>query len=250
MSDQFWEECIVGDLEGTAHWRSLKASDYPEDKRNTEAVELLTALAEQVHALSESDKAIELKEINESLLQLAEKHDFVEFPLEESSEYHRRIGFSEFPASGDVYLTRLLSIYRAKLDDAEERIAERLDDAEERIATIGLATPEAQVAVPPEIPAQGPGPHFVIRNDGKIDFAPREALDRAGNNVARLRLLHPTLCDLAGGLCAVLGTGNIPHARLLERANTYYTLINQNLDAVPFDRLYVEGLRLANAAAQ
>jgi hypothetical protein len=52
----------------------------------------------------------------------------------------------------------------------------------------------------PEPPSQGPGPHFEINDEGVIVFAPPEALDRQGNNVARLKRLHPTLRDLSADL--------------------------------------------------
>jgi formylglycine-generating enzyme required for sulfatase activity len=99
----------------------------------------------------------------------------------------------------------------------------------------------------PEIPSQGPGPYFVVRDDGKVDFAPPEALDREGNNIALLRVLHPEICDLAKTLCEQLNRGNVPHSNLRERAESYRTLVDRDLKAVPLDRLYIEGVRLQNA---
>jgi hypothetical protein len=80
-----------------------------------------------------------------------------------------------------------------------------------------------------------------------IDFVRPESLDREGNNVARLRQLHPTLRELARGLTESLGTGNAPHAHLAARLDEYCGLIDQALDRVDFALLYVEGVRLANA---
>lgn len=99
----------------------------------------------------------------------------------------------------------------------------------------------------PDLPAQGPGPHFELTKTGIVDFAPPEALDREGNNVERLRRLHPTLRDLARQLVEALGTGNIPHAHLAARIAEYRKQVDQALDAIDFTLLYVEGLRLANA---
>lgn len=53
------------------------------------------------------------------------------------------------------------------------------------------------VVPPPPVPAQGVGPHFELDPVGGIYFAPPEALDQDGNNVALLRSLHPPLRDLA-----------------------------------------------------
>jgi hypothetical protein len=99
----------------------------------------------------------------------------------------------------------------------------------------------------PELPTQGPGPHFELTRKGVIDFVPPEALDRNGNNVARLRQLHPILRDLARELAEALGAGNIPHANLAARIGEYRKQVDQSLDKIDFAILYVEGLRLANA---
>jgi hypothetical protein len=71
-----------------------------------------------------------------------------------------------------------------------------------------------QTGALPDLPPQGPGPHFELTKAGVIDFVPPESLDREGNNVARLRQLHPTLRELARRLTESLGTGNAPHAHL------------------------------------
>jgi transcriptional regulator with XRE-family HTH domain len=99
----------------------------------------------------------------------------------------------------------------------------------------------------PDLPTQAPGPHFELTKKGIIDFVPPEALDRDGNNVRRLRQLHPTLRDLARELAEALGTGNIPHANLGARIGEYRKQVDQALDKIDFALLYVEGVRLANA---
>jgi hypothetical protein len=99
----------------------------------------------------------------------------------------------------------------------------------------------------PEIPTQGYGPHFEIDERGVITSAPTEALDRQGNNVARLKSLHPSLRALSTDLIGGLGTGNIPHWYLRERAEAYARLIDRDLERIDFALLYVEGVRLANA---
>jgi hypothetical protein len=104
------------------------------------------------------------------------------------------------------------------------------------------------IAMAPKVPAQGAGPHFQLRDDGVIDFAPPIAIDRRGNNIARLRALHPIMRDLARNLVRALGHGNVPHRNLYERAQSYLSVIDQELEQILFARLYVEGIRLENAS--
>ena len=99
----------------------------------------------------------------------------------------------------------------------------------------------------PEFPEQGYGPHFEIREDGIIAFAPPAALDRQGNNIERLTKLHPAVRELAKDLVNALRQGNIPHSHLLSRAEAYGTLIDQDIDQIDFALLYAAGVRLANA---
>jgi hypothetical protein len=113
----------------------------------------------------------------------------------------------------------------------------------------GIGAPEigAPTLRPPEIPEQGYGPHFEIGDDGIITFATPGALDRQGNNVARLKKLHPSLRTLSSDLVEALGRGNIPHWHLRDRADAYRAMIDQNLEQIDFSLPYVEGVRLANA---
>ena len=99
----------------------------------------------------------------------------------------------------------------------------------------------------PELPAQGPGPQFELTSEGVIDFAPASALDREGNNIERLRRLHPPLRHLACQSAGSLGAGNAPHAILVSRVKAYREQVDKDLPAVDFTVLYVEGVRLANA---
>jgi Leucine-rich repeat (LRR) protein len=101
----------------------------------------------------------------------------------------------------------------------------------------------------PGVPTQGPGPHFAVREDGIIDFAPSGDLDQEGNNVARLRELHPLLLDLTRSLIEALGQGNIPHGYLRERVQDYQAVLSVDVEALQFGRLFGVGVRLQNAAA-
>lgn len=99
----------------------------------------------------------------------------------------------------------------------------------------------------PEIPAQGYGPHFEVGDNGAVTFAKPGALDRQGNNISRLKRLHPALLALSSKLIDALGKGNVPHWYLRDRAQAYHAVVNQNLEDIDFSLLYVEGVRLANA---
>ncbi|WP_152997617.1 leucine-rich repeat domain-containing protein [Methylobacterium sp. GXS13] len=99
----------------------------------------------------------------------------------------------------------------------------------------------------PGIPKQTSGPHFELNENNIISFAPPDAIDADGNNVARLKKLHPPLRDLAADLVRSLSVGNIPQGPLRDRAIAYQDLINCDSESIDFALLYAEGVRLANA---
>lgn len=105
------------------------------------------------------------------------------------------------------------------------------------------------MANPPPLPPEEVGPHFEVSETGIVGLAPPKSLDRDGNNVQRLRALHPMLSDLSNDLVQGLSVGNVPHARLRSRAAAYRRAIDQPLEIIDFSLLYVEGVRLANAEA-
>lgn len=102
-------------------------------------------------------------------------------------------------------------------------------------------------ADPPTIPRQEVGLHFEINDEGILDFVSPAELDREGNNVRRLRSLHQPLIEMIAALVEALAKGNAPHAFLAERCRAYEAVIARDLETVDFARLYVEGVRLANA---
>jgi hypothetical protein len=113
---------------------------------------------------------------------------------------------------------------------------------------LGYLRDQPSEDLPPELPPQSVGPHVEINSGGTIVSAPIDTLDRAGNNLNRLRALHPDLRELACDLPISLCSGNIPHAALAERVQAYATLIEADLEATDFARLYLAGVRLSNAA--
>ncbi len=161
-------------------------------------------------------------------------------------------GISRYNALGPIFRSDIpselavLPLQAAPMS-AEEVLALLDPAARTETSSAHLDNPDGSAA-PPPIPAQGVGPHFEIDERGVISFAPPETLDRAGNNVGRLRYLHPVLRDLVDYLVAALAPGNRPHTALYDRCLTYQRLVDQNLDGIDFGRLYVEGVRLANAS--
>ncbi|NOG69337.1 leucine-rich repeat domain-containing protein [Roseicella sp. DB1501] len=112
------------------------------------------------------------------------------------------------------------------------------------------AAPDAiadPLAMLPALPQQGAGGQVVLDAAGAIAFAPPGDLDAEGNNLRRLRSLHPELCDLARTLRAALDRDNRPHDFLLGRVGPYLHLLDRPLAEVDFDRLFNAGVRLENA---
>jgi TIR domain len=117
-----------------------------------------------------------------------------------------------------------------------------------RAALRRTVAPESQLQnpEPPPLPDQGVGPHFELNAEGVIHFAPPEALDRQGNNVAALRSLHPVLCDLVRLIAAAFARTDA-HRHLAASVERYREIIDQELNQIDFRRLYVEGVILDNA---
>jgi hypothetical protein len=101
---------------------------------------------------------------------------------------------------------------------------------------------------PPIMPPQNSRPFVEIDNDGTIKFVPVEALDTDGNNLPQLKRLLPSLQDLAQELCAAMPTGgNSEHPALGRRCEAYQCLISKAISELDLGRIYLEGIRLANA---
>lgn len=123
MTDDFIDT-ITDALEGTAHWRREKATDYPNDRRNDTAAEELERLAEAIRANPQSDAATRLRNLDEELTQrVRTEKNFDDSTLTiECSDYRRRIGFSEFPSTGEQYLATLAAMYREHLTRARGQL--------------------------------------------------------------------------------------------------------------------------------
>jgi hypothetical protein len=115
-------EMIVLDLESTANWRFQKSQEHPGDPRNERASDLLERLAREIEASPDLTIVDELSKNESELIRLSEKKRGYDFSslIEECNYYRKRIGFSEFPASGNEYLQYLLAIYNDEVTRAKE----------------------------------------------------------------------------------------------------------------------------------
>jgi hypothetical protein len=121
MNDDFID-ALIDDLEGTAHWRREKATEYPHDNRNDEAAVELEHLAKAVRDDPKSAALTSLRSLDKELALRAGTDKSFDFSalIIECSDYRRRIGFSEFPSIGE-YLATLAAMYGARLRHREKR---------------------------------------------------------------------------------------------------------------------------------
>jgi hypothetical protein len=105
---------ILMDLEGSAQWRSMKAEEYPDDKRNEQAAALLERLTSEIASAGDVALTDELARLEAQLLDLDDV-SHLQNTTYECSEYRRRIGFHEFPTTGEEYLRYLVHIYSSHL---------------------------------------------------------------------------------------------------------------------------------------
>jgi len=100
----------------------------------------------------------------------------------------------------------------------------------------------------PDIPQQAIGPHFAFNTKGAITFADPSDVDEAGNNIDRLKKLHPILKATTRQLVVTLANTNA-HQNIKLLAQEYLTDIEKDLKDISFAKIYGIGLRLQNASA-
>jgi hypothetical protein len=114
-----------------------------------------------------------------------------------------------------------------------------------------VASELGPASAPPDVPPPGAGLHVAIRaQDGVIDFAPPEALDREGNNRRLLEALHPELRRALADFRAALARGNNPPSVLARAADDYAEIADCALPDVNFAVLYARGVRLRSAITE
>ena len=142
----------------------------------------------------------------------------------------------------------LITLYDATSRSDLARASADVDAALDRYAPLQTSLFSHPDRKLPTLPRQGVGPHVEIQSEGVIGYPPPEALDREGNYLPRLRALHPDICELAQALVAQLCGGNKTYSTLADRIEAYNTIVSRELQDIDFRRLYVAGVRLANAA--
>ncbi len=96
---------ISEDLGYQAEWRQQKGVEYPDDQRNVDAATLLEKLEKEVRALEDRNDPL-VDRVNRVLQQGGSGFGFVEG----LQNYHRQIGFCQFPSSGEEYLNDVIEL--------------------------------------------------------------------------------------------------------------------------------------------
>jgi hypothetical protein len=104
-------EIEANELEGTAWWRSQKAREFPNDKRNAEAAERLTRLAQELRS-TKAPIVGRFTVISDFVFREGDDDDEGMELARRWNEYRSRIGFDNFPDSAEEYLTDLVEIAR------------------------------------------------------------------------------------------------------------------------------------------
>lgn len=97
---------------------------------------------------------------------------------------------------------------------------------------------------PPTLPAQGPGPHFYIGTNGVIEFAPPAELDKAGNDIGKLRSLHGPLKSAAKALSDGLAPRANHYPKLAQATRTIRDRVDRSIEEIDFAILFGEFLLL------
>jgi len=95
-------EELADEFRFQAEWRRQKAAEYPDDKRNLEAAEILSRLAETV-ALCPEEVIVAFQEI----WQDEENYNFAEM----WAENLRQVGFVSDPKSAEEMYRQMISEY-------------------------------------------------------------------------------------------------------------------------------------------
>ena len=135
------DESVIGllalNLECTSDWRRKKAEQYPNDNRNLAATEKLSELASQVRQLKGSPLHLEFDNFHHQLLDKAD-NDLLSSYCERENHYISRIGFDNFPDSGEECVRDLMHLAeeaRQERDDAMQA-AEPPQEYEAKIAAL------------------------------------------------------------------------------------------------------------------
>src|SRR3954452_1179097 len=135
------DESMIGllalNLECTSDWRRKKAEQYPDDNRNLAAAEELSELASQVRRLKGSPLHLEFDNFHRQLLDEAD-NDLLSSYCERENHYISRIGFDNFPDSGEECIRDLIDLGEEVRQERDEAVqaAEPLQEYEDRSAAL------------------------------------------------------------------------------------------------------------------
>ena len=128
--DDYYHTDIVLGAEGAAYFRSQKAQEYPDDKRNQQSVDALTKLQESLESLpSNHPLVVECYEMEVALPQkLEDKGHSWESLMFECGEKRRGL-FSRYGFDGpeDHDAQKFLGDLRDVLKDCSEEVLQSLD---------------------------------------------------------------------------------------------------------------------------
>jgi hypothetical protein len=123
---------LVNRVDSSAWWRSNKAAQYPDDKRNVTSSESLTKLGKHLAALPPDDEhVVAYEELMEEAVGLEESGDLLVEISTFETRFIGRYGF-DYPQDGDPaeFLAELTGECRELVNAAKELIDQA--DAEER----------------------------------------------------------------------------------------------------------------------
>src|SRR4051812_32850763 len=138
LIDESMIDLLALNLECTSEWRHEKAEQYPNDNRNLPAAEKLSELASQVRQLKGSPLHLEFNNFHRQLLDEA-GNDLLSSYCERENHYISRIGFDNFPGSGEECIRDLICLAEEVRQERDEAVqaAEPLQEHEGKIAGPG-----------------------------------------------------------------------------------------------------------------
>jgi hypothetical protein len=137
LIDESMIDLLALNLECTSDWRRKKAEQYPNDNRNLAATERLSELASQVRQLKGSPLHLEFDNFHRQLLDEAD-NDLLSSYCERENHYISRIGFDNFPDSGEECVRDLMHLAEEARQERDEAMqaAEPLQEYEAKIAAL------------------------------------------------------------------------------------------------------------------
>jgi hypothetical protein len=161
---------------------------------------------------------------------------------DEANSWHPWVLWYNRVLNGEASYAEAFDLAVASLTDEEWNEEPRPAAVNRRIAAL-----LAEHTPPDPIPPQGPGPHVVLNAAGKLDQAPPEDIDAAGNNLARIRQLLPVQRGAVADLLAHLASTDA-FSQLASVVRDYRDAIAADETRIAWGTVFGLGVRLDNAA--